>query len=66
MSIASRNWESFALLLIDVQKDFWTERMSQEFTDYEKHVRKLLHVCRHNSRLATFPHAISRTNPTGW
>ena len=47
MIAASRNWESFALLLIDVQKDFWTERMSQEFADYEKHVRNLLHVCRH-------------------
>ncbi len=46
MIAASRNWESFALLLIDVQKDFWTERMSQEFSDYEKHVRNLLHVCR--------------------
>lgn len=47
MNTVSRNWESFALLLIDVQKDFWTDRMSQEFADYEKQVRKLLHVCRH-------------------
>ena len=47
MNAASKNWESFALLLIDVQKDFWTERMSQDFADYEKQVRNLLHVCRH-------------------
>ena len=42
-----RNWESFALLLIDVQQDFWSDEMSQTFSDYEKHVRHLLHVCRH-------------------
>jgi nicotinamidase-related amidase len=47
MNSASRNWESFALLLIDVQQDFWTDKMSQTFADYEKHVRQLLHVCRH-------------------
>jgi nicotinamidase-related amidase len=47
MNAIARNWESFALLLIDVQKDFWTEKMSQTFTDYEKNVRRLLHVCRH-------------------
>ena len=47
MNAASRNWESFALLLIDVQQDFWTDKMSQSFADYEKNVRQLLHVCRH-------------------
>ncbi len=47
MNAIARNWESFALLLIDVQKDFWTGKMSQTFTDYEKNVRRLLHVCRH-------------------
>ena len=47
MNAASRNWEPFALLLIDVQQDFWTDKMSQSFADYEKNVRQLLHVCRH-------------------
>lgn len=46
MITKSRNWDAFALLLIDVQKDFWTDRMSQDFADYEKHVAQLLHVCR--------------------
>ena len=46
MNSKSRNWESFALLLIDVQKDFWTDEMSQNFADYEKNVSKLLEVCR--------------------
>jgi len=43
----SGNWESFALLLIDNQHDFWTEEMSQTFADYEKNVSRLLEVCRH-------------------
>ena len=47
MNAASTNWNSFALLLIDVQKDFWKDNMSQTFADYEKNVRRLLHVCRH-------------------
>ncbi len=46
MNTQSRNWDPFALLLIDVQKDFWTDRMSQEFADYERNVGQLLHVCR--------------------
>ncbi len=46
MNRKTRNWDPFALLLIDVQKDFWADRMSQEIADYEKHVAKLLHVCR--------------------
>ena len=47
MNAASRSWDSFALLLIDVQKDFWKDDMSQTFGDYEKNVRRLLHTCRY-------------------
>ncbi|MDX1404122.1 MAG: isochorismatase family cysteine hydrolase [Woeseiaceae bacterium] len=43
----SRNWDAFALVLIDVQKDFWKERMSQDLADYEKNLTQLLHLCRH-------------------
>ena len=46
MSTSSRNWDSFALLLIDVQRDFWTDEMSQDFATYEASVRQLLTVCR--------------------
>ena len=46
MSTSPRNWDSFALLLIDVQRDFWTDEMSQEFANFEANVRQLLTVCR--------------------
>jgi len=41
-----RSWDPFVLLLIDVQRDFWTEEMSDAFPDYEKNVSELLEVCR--------------------
>ena len=41
-----RPWDSFALLLIDVQNDFWTEEMSAAFPDYENNVSRLLDQCR--------------------
>ncbi len=47
MNIKTRNWKSFALLLIDVQQDFWTGGMSQELARYEKNVSQLLDLCRH-------------------
>lgn len=46
MSATSKNWNPFALLLIDVQRDFWTDDMSQDFADYETSIRRLLTVCR--------------------
>ena len=41
-----QNWDPFVLLLIDVQKDFWTEEMSRAFPDYEKNLSELLANCR--------------------
>jgi nicotinamidase-related amidase len=45
----ARNWDSFALVLIDVQKDFWSDDMSQKLPDYEENVSRLLDVCREES-----------------
>ncbi len=47
MNSKTRIWKSFALLLIDVQQDFWTGGMSQELAGYEKNVSQLLDLCRH-------------------
>lgn len=46
MASKTRNWDAFALLLIDVQKDFWAENMSQDFAAYERQVTRLLNLCR--------------------
>lgn len=46
MSGRDRNWEQFALLLIDVQNDFWPEEISGAFPDFRENVSALLDVCR--------------------
>ena len=46
MSDVAGDWDPFALLLIDVQKDFWTEIMPVAFPDYGRNVASLLALCR--------------------
>jgi len=43
---AQRNWEQFALLLIDVQEDFWPEKLKQSFPNFPANVERLLTLCR--------------------
>ncbi len=40
------DWEQFALLLIDVQRDFWPEQMAESFPDFPANVARLLTLCR--------------------
>jgi len=40
------SWDSFALLLIDVQQDFMTQEMALAFPAYESNVTALLDLCR--------------------
>ncbi|MBM3264076.1 MAG: cysteine hydrolase [candidate division Zixibacteria bacterium] len=40
------DWRPFALLLIDVQRDFYPEETRQAFPDFEKNVTTLLGFCR--------------------
>jgi nicotinamidase-related amidase len=46
MTEAKRDWRQFALLLIDVQKDFWTEQLAQSFAHFPTSVARLLSLCR--------------------
>ncbi len=38
-------WGQFALLLIDVQRDFWPEKLAKCFPDFPANVTKLLALC---------------------
>jgi nicotinamidase-related amidase len=40
-------WDQFALLLIDVQKDFWSDEMEKNFPHFRENVASLLKLCRH-------------------
>jgi nicotinamidase-related amidase len=41
-----RDWSPFALLLIDVQRDFWPEQLASIFPDFPANVTRLLELCR--------------------
>jgi nicotinamidase-related amidase len=40
------DWAPFALLLIDVQRDFWTDQMAAHFPDFPANIARLLDFCR--------------------
>ena len=41
-----KDWNAFALLLIDVQQDFWPADTAEAFPDFQSHVEQLLSFCR--------------------
>ncbi len=41
-----QGWAQFALLLIDVQQDFWTVEMAKSFPHFPHNITKLLELCR--------------------
>ena len=41
-----RNWDQFALLLVDVQQDFWSKRMAESFPEFPANIIRLLGLCR--------------------
>jgi nicotinamidase-related amidase len=43
---AARDWAHLALLLIDIQRDFWTEELESNFPSFPDNVARLLDFCR--------------------
>lgn len=46
MTAIQRDWRQFALLLIDVQRDFWSEQLAENFAHFPKNIARLLTFCR--------------------
>lgn len=46
MKTAQRGWEQFVLLLIDLQRDFWSDEMAECFPSFPDNVVRLLGLCR--------------------
>ncbi len=44
--MVTRDWRQFALLLIDVQEDFWSQELEQAFPAFRENVSRLLSFCR--------------------
>lgn len=61
-----RGMDPFVLLLIDVQKDFWTKNMSDAFPHYENNVCQLLQVCRQQQIDIVHLRAEFRNDKSDW
>jgi nicotinamidase-related amidase len=46
MNEIDQNWDAFALLLVDVQRDFWTEQLQSDFPQFQQNTVELLQFCR--------------------
>src|SRR5436190_2148363 len=46
MTTPQPDWTPFALLLIDVQRDFWPDETAQDFPKFPAQVANLLTFCR--------------------
>lgn len=44
--MGNRDWQQFALLLIDVQEDFWNQELEQAFPEFRDNISRLLGFCR--------------------
>ena len=60
------NWETFALLLIDVQRDFWPEKMKKCFPDFPANVAKLLTLCRDEGIEVVHLRAVFKPDISDW
>ncbi len=66
MSDEAGEWDPFALLLIDVQKDFWTEGMPIAFPEFDKNVATLLALCRNQGIDVVHLRAQFRKDQSDW
>jgi nicotinamidase-related amidase len=48
MTTTPHHWDQFALLLIDVQRDFWPERTAHLHPDFPVNIATLLTLCRNH------------------
>lgn len=66
MSDEAGDWDPFALLLIDVQRDFWTEGMPIAFPEFDKNVATLLALCRNQGIDVVHLRAQFRKDQSDW
>ena len=66
MPKAPSAWDPFALLLIDVQQDFWTEKRAAQFPDFPANVTRLLKWCRTEGPEVIHLHASFKTDRSDW
>ena len=60
------NWEPFALLLVDVQRDFWPERAAQLHPDFPANITALLSFCRNAGLEVVHLRSRFKADRSGW
>ena len=61
-----KNWQDFALLLIDVQNDFWSGELSQQFPEFPDNIAELLQFCRSQGIEVIHLHAVFQPDQSDW
>ena len=59
-------WDEYALLLIDVQNDFWDEAVQKSFPDYPDKVKQLLQFCRSQDLEVIHVRALFAPDQSDW
>jgi nicotinamidase-related amidase len=66
MTETRRDWSDFALLLIDVQRDFWPEKLADCFPEFPDRVGRLLALCRGEGIEVVHLRAVFQPDMSDW
>ena len=66
MPTNTRDWSQFALLLIDVQEDFFRKETQKYFPNFQDNVAKLLAFCRNDGLEVVHVRAVFKQDMSDW
>jgi nicotinamidase-related amidase len=66
MAEVKRDWKQFALLLIDLQRDFWPEKLAESFPGFPGQIIQLLAFCRSEGIEVVHLRAAFQPNGSDW
>ncbi len=61
-----QNWQSFALLLVDVQQDFWNDQLQTDFPHFQQNTIELLQFCRQSGIEVIHLREVFNPDKTDW
>lgn len=64
--MGNRNWQQFALILIDVQEDFWNQELELAFPKFQDNISRLLGFCRQEGIEIIHLREIFNPNGSDW
>jgi len=66
MTEKRRDWSEFALLLIDLQHDFWPDKLAQCFPEFPDRIVELLQFCREEGLEVVHLRAVFEPDMSDW